>query len=670
MGDPADEGGRMADEMVPITDVVLFSSGVGYFSRSGKVSGSAKLELTFNTDQINDLLKSMVVLDLDGGHVSTVSYASHDPANKALQAFGVDLAGNPSLANLLVQLRGVHVRVSSAAEQNEGTVLAVETRSKKTENGDTIAYEVLDLLTAEGILQFPIADLTDIRVLDDNLREDMHKALAVLAKSRDRQKRSVTISFDGEGQRRVNVAYILEAPVWKTSYRLVLSDKPLLQGWAIVDNTTDSDWSSVNLSLVAGRPISFIQDLDTPLYLPRPVVKPQLYAGLRPVLHEEAMEGAEMDKAEWEAPMMEMAAASMAPPPSPSAKKMRSAPARAVADMLMDDEMLKSSAEPTASGKDVGELFLYTVGAPVTVGRQSSAMIPIIAENVEAKKLSIFNSGNHPTHPYSAFKMKNTSALSLLAGPITVFDEGIYAGDAQMANLQAGEERILSYGLDLACTVEVKGSDLPSTLSSVKISRGVAEIMYRQRVKTEYLAKNKKDAKKTVLIEHPCSYNWDLKAPEDFEERTDDYYRFKLEVEPNATAALEVLTESMQMSQVYLTDVDISQLSYFISHEETPAKVRKVLENIRSLKQELDDVSTRLSDLEERKDQLFSDQKQIRDNLSSVPKNSKLYTRYLGKLESQEDEIDRIEGELDELRDKEQAKQKELDDYIASIEIE
>lgn len=652
--------------IVPITEVVLFSSGVGYFSRSGSVTGSAALELTFSAEQINDLLKSMVVLDLDGGHISAVTYASHDPADKSLQAFGVDLAGNPSLGSLLVQLRGVPLRISSPEGECEGTILAVETRTKKTENGDIVSVEVLNLLTGDGILQFPVEELRDIKVLDENLREDISKALGVLAKSRNRQKRAVTISFAGEGERRVNVAYILETPVWKTSYRMVLSEKPLLQGWAIVDNTTDSDWNSINLSLVAGRPISFIQDLYTPLYLPRPVVQPQLYAGLRPVLHGEAME------AEGEAYDDFAQAASMAAPPPASApsRKRSAAPMGAKMDMLMDSELAESSMAPAASGGDVGELFQYTIETPVTVGRQSSAMIPIIAESIEAQKLSLYNNSHHPTHPYNAFKMKNSSPLALLAGPITVFDDGIYAGDAQMANLQAGEERILSYGLDLACTVEAESRDMPSNLYSLKISRGVMQAQYRQRMKTEYIIKNKKDAKKTVLIEHLYDSNWELKSPEKFEERTDSHYRFKGEVEAGATSKLEVVTERTYMTQMSLADMDTNSLAYYISNEATPDEVKPVIKKGMEMKKELDECSHRMDDLEDRKSQLFDDQEQIRKNLTKVPKTSKLHARYLKKLEAQEDEIDKIEDELDKLREQEDARRKELEEFIAGLELE
>ena len=82
---------------------------------------------------------------------------------------------------------------------------------------------------------------------------------------------------------------MIENPIWKTSYRLVLDkekeDKPFLQGWAMVENPTDEDWKDVRMALVSGRPISFQMDLYNPLYVPRPIVEPELFASLRPVAY-------------------------------------------------------------------------------------------------------------------------------------------------------------------------------------------------------------------------------------------------------------------------------------------------------------------------------------------------------------------------------------------------
>src|SRR5690606_34483108 len=141
--------------------------------------------------------------------------------------------------------------VIEAPDKIEGIIVGVERRP--TEVGDeTIQTEFLNLLTAEGLRSINLENVGSIQLVDEKLNKELQQALLVLATSHSRDKKSVTLNFLGDGPRDVRVGYIQESPVWKTSYRLVLDkeDKPLLQGWAIVENMTDADWEGVNLTLV------------------------------------------------------------------------------------------------------------------------------------------------------------------------------------------------------------------------------------------------------------------------------------------------------------------------------------------------------------------------------------------------------------------------------------
>ena len=272
----------------------------------------------------------------------------------------------------------------------------------------------------------------------------------MLASSHDTQKKAVRLEFDGQGRRRVRVAYIDEAPVWKTSYRLALSEaaKPFLQGWAIVENTTDDDWENVRLSLISGRPISFTMDLYEPLYIKRPVVVSELYEALRPQVYDQEM-GAERDRA-----LGELKAEVPAPSRVPEVQAMRkSAPMAAPAPPAVRLQQGVTAAAQTA---DAGELFQYAIKAPITLPRQKSALIPIVNGEVEGNKLSIYNQRVNARYPLNGFRLKNSTALHLLQGPITVFDGGIYAGDARIADLPPGQERLISYALDLKTEVETQ----------------------------------------------------------------------------------------------------------------------------------------------------------------------------------------------------------------------
>ena len=268
---------------LPIQKVVLYSSGVGYFEHEGRVAGSATTELRFRAAQMNDVLKSLLLQDLDGGRISTVIYPSQDPINKILGSFDIDLSGNPSLGNVLTQLRGSSVNISAGTDIHKGIVLGVE-KVQRHVNGTLVTTDAVNIINKGSIKSLPLSLVDGIELNDPALQEEFNKALQAVAQARDQDKKPILIAHEGKGSRRILVGYVVEAPVWKTSYRLVLPEagetKGYLQGWSIIENQTENDWEDVELTLVSGRPISFIQDLYNPLYVQRPIVQFELQENL------------------------------------------------------------------------------------------------------------------------------------------------------------------------------------------------------------------------------------------------------------------------------------------------------------------------------------------------------------------------------------------------------
>ena len=278
---------------LPLTQVVMFNSGVGYYARSGEVEGDARVDLTFPETDINDLIKSMTLQDFSGGKVTAVSYDSREPVGRTLASFAINLNEQPSLANILTQARGEKVELTmlpgNAAQPGNltGTVIGVEVQ-KVSAGTTTLDANMLTILTAEGMRCVKLSDVQRVRFTNPVLENELKRALEVLATSHDTQKKAVSMHFSGDGKRKVKVGYVIEAPIWKTSYRLVLDKeaKPYLQGWAVIENTTDEDWGGVKMALVSGRPISFKMDLYNPRFLDRPTVEPELFRSLRPVAYE------------------------------------------------------------------------------------------------------------------------------------------------------------------------------------------------------------------------------------------------------------------------------------------------------------------------------------------------------------------------------------------------
>ncbi|MDR0447395.1 MAG: DUF4139 domain-containing protein, partial [Treponema sp.] len=252
---------------LPVKKIALFSSGVGYFEHSGSVAGSAELTLTFEVGTINDALKSLVINDPVQGSSPLVSYPSEDTLLRTLQSLGIDLSRNPGTADIFAGQRGAEIEVS-APNPISGRILGVERRSTAGSIlSDAPEEAFLSLHTAGGIRIIALKDIASFNFKDPALNADLKRALDLIAANRTTRNRSLLVRLPGSGSRTVSLSYVIAVPVWKVSYRLDLGQsRPLFQGWAIIDNNSDMDWNNVELSLVSGRPVSFVQNLYPPYY--------------------------------------------------------------------------------------------------------------------------------------------------------------------------------------------------------------------------------------------------------------------------------------------------------------------------------------------------------------------------------------------------------------------
>ena len=672
---------------VPVRKVVLFSSGVGYFQHGGTVTDDATTELRFKSAQINDVLKSLVLEDLDGGQVGTVVYPSHDPLSKTLRSFQVDLSGTPTLPELLAQLRGAEVEISVQGEGMSGVILGVEARTKTNLESEIIEEAWwLNLLSEGTIRSGPLEDIGAIELQDPQLREELSKALHAVAQARDQDKKPVTIGFNGQGQRRVRLGYVVETPIWKTTYRLIMpagqEETGKLQGWAIVENQTESDWNEVSLSLVSGRPISFIQNLYQPLYVPRPVVEPELYASLAPQAYGAGMElddrragglggrkvnafGAVAEDAKRPPNAARRIAKAMAP----QAERL-GVDAYARGDELAGEPALNAAASITslAAAADVGELFQYTVPA-VSLPRQRSAMIPIITDDIEVERLSIYNQQVQAKHPLNGALLNNTTGKHLLQGPLTVFDEGGYAGDARIEDLPPDQHRLLSYALDLDVQVNATKVREHSTLQTGRLVKGVLHLKRKHVFKQEYAIDNQGDKDRTMLVEHSFRRGWKLvDTPKPFES-TDRLHRFKDAVAAGEKSTLSVTEEKVRSETIAILPADIGQIEFYTRAGEIPDKVRKALARAIELKSALVDTQRQIKDRQKRINEITSEQERIRSNMKTVRERSEYYTRLLTKLNDQETTIEGLQQQIKGLQETLNRQRAALEDYLRNLNV-
>ena len=660
---------------LPLEKVVLFTSGVGYFQHGGKVTGDTTVEMSFKAATVNDLLKSMIVEDLGGGTVPAVSYASRDPITKTLGTFAVDLTDDPSIGRILGRLRGARIEVEAATPAT-GTIVGVEKRAVPVGDDRSVEKEFITILTPEGLRTLPLDGITRIRLLDAKLQRELEQALAVLALGHDPDTKAVSLSFTGAGERAVRVGYVQEAPVWKTSYRLVLGEggagKALLQGWAIVENTTDRDWKDVRMALVSGRPISFVMDLYQPLYVPRPVVQPELFASLGPQVYGQGMEAEKREFAAAADRSSLLRGDRKRAPASPAG----ALPMTADADILEEavrQEISRDGAaaiRSVAAGESLGDLFRYEIATPVSIPRQRSAMLPIVAEDVEAEKVAIYDDRVLGKHPLSGVRLSNSTKLDLMQGPITVYAAGAYAGDARIEDLPAGSSRLLTYAVALDVEVAPRMEPRPDEIVSVKIAKGTLIASRRLARSKVFEIKNSGAEAVRLLIEHPLEAGWTLVEPKEAAEKTRDRYRFAVEAEPGKPATLAVAEEQLVAQRLVLTNIDDGQILFYSSAKATSPAVRQALADVIERKREIERLAQERATREQEIQVVGQEQERIRQNMAQLDRGGDLYTRYVQKFTQQEDRVESLRKEIADVQRQEQEARQALDAMLAKLEID
>jgi hypothetical protein len=633
---------------VPVTRVVLFSSGVGYFEHNGAVAGPVTSDLRFETAQINDVLKSLVVYDRGGGHITTITYPANDPVNRTLRSFEVNLSGDPPLADILKQMRGAPVSVSLAEDTAKGLILGVEQKEKTVGRGDAekaIKVWIVNIVTDSGIRAVSLDDVRKLEILDEKIKKEMNQALAALAQARDQTKKIVTVHFDGTGRRDVGMGYLVETPVWKTTYRLMLPDAKSanngeLQAWAIVENQTDNDWENISLSLVGGRPISYIELLYQPLYISRPVVSPTIIGSIVPQTYDNGIIVPGANSAiVVQAPRMSLnnsgggyggyggggygggGGGYGGMPPAGGiggaivSGGMGEAPANPMADFTQGVAAIAEAAK-------IGEMFHYTVDK-VSLPRQQSSMIPIVAEAVKFDRVSIYSPSVSTKYAMRGVRLFNGTGKYLLGGPVTVMDtvkEGhSYAGDAKIEDIPPGQSRLLSFALDQDLVIQAAPDLGDEALLTGSVVKGTFWLKYRSQVSREYTLQNKAEIDKTIVLEHPRADEYALIEPANAVEKTDRVYRFEVPLKAKETRTIKVVLERTRDEKMELVNVQDKPLLFYVREGKIPPKVREVLQTVLSKRGAAADIERKINKAGVERTQLLQEQANIRENLKVLP---------------------------------------------------
>lgn len=641
---------------LPIIHMTLYKHGVGYFQRRGPISGE-EIKLTYRREEMDDLLKSLTVIDHGGGAVRGVDYDTPQTREERLAGCSISLSDSRSLRDLLQSLRGRLVQLLVSDGSNvTGTVLGLDEVDEKPLEQALVSLLQHDTQT---VAVAPLNRLEGVELLDEAAAADLRFFLQT--EVGQETHRSITIRLS-PGDHDLEVSYIAPAPTWRVSYRLVTNTpaneaeaaKGLLQGWGIFDNQLEEDLTDISLSLTAGMPISFMYDLYTPHTPKRPVVKDEERVAAAPIMFEAAVAEAE--------PPMYRAMADIAPA-APAPFHARRAAGATLA------EGMAGTVQSAATGQALGELFQYNVSMPVSVGRGQSAMVPIVSSRLGPKKDLIYNGAKMPTHPVATIRFKNSTGLTLERGPVTVLEDGEYVGEAVLPFTVDQSEAVISYAVELGVKVleEVKTE---SQLHGLQVKDGfLLQQLYDLRRLT-YRLNNSTAQPKTVLLEHNLNRPYTIFDTPEPVEKTLESHRYKVETLPGKITEFTVQERYLRSHRLKLEDLSYQNLQTYFDgkflDKTTYAKLKELLDAWALIGQCQRDIQTQ----EQRRDKIYKAQEQAQKNmavLSNSGEEGKLRGRYVQQLTQSEADLAEIDQTIARLQGEIEQTQSNIKQMIATL---
>jgi hypothetical protein len=616
--------------------VTLYKHGVGFFERRAELSGE-EVALAFRVEEMNDLLKSLTVIDRGGGQVLGVDYATPQSREERLAGCSIHLGYNRSLRDLLFSLRGRQVRL--LLDQDEellGSLVGLDEVGKR----HPLAESLVSLLVEETA-QVRTLGLTRVRgveILDERGARDLEFFLE--SSLSEENFRQVTIRLS-PGEHDLSVSYIAPAPTWRVSYRLVFDptdgdDAPsaLLQGWGIFDNRLEEDLEGISLSLVAGMPISFVYDLYRPFTPRRPVVEEEARVAPGPVAFGAAVESAAEELLEESAFLEEPVAPASTPMPS------------------LGREEMESAFRAAARGKSLGELFQYVIDTPVTVSRGRSAMVPIVSADMGFSKNFLYNRSKMPDHPVATLRMTNGTGLILERGPVTVIEGGEYVGEAVLPFTAEGGEVVVPYAVELGVKVS---EDYEVNQESKELRLEGAFLLFEEWVLTrrEYRVNNRTQLDQKILIEHPRSSAHELYDTPKPIEKTDEVYRFEVKVGSRDETVLEVRERRLMTRKEELHKQNYRGLKEYLEQGLLDKAAYDKAAYLLGLWDKIADSEGRIGKLDKKREKVYKSQQQVHANMKALSKDGKegtLRAKYVAQLETSEGELRSIEEQESKIK--------------------
>jgi hypothetical protein len=628
--------------------VMLSSGGVGYFEYETTVEGDASLTLDVPLDQVDDVLKSLVVFD-NGGSAGEITLAGREPLAQSFTDLPFDQSALASTTALLNALQGAEIHVNGD-KPLDGRLIGAADETVRGPDGASATQTRIGVMTDKGLRQVSLRDLDTVEFAEPALAAKVKAALGRVAAFRAEGRRQLSLSTHGNGKRTVRVGYVVGVPLWKASYRLNLptgaADGPgngpedgpghgtaRLQGWAVLENFSGQTWSDVELTLLSGNPVTFRQALYESYYVSRPLVPVESGSRALPppdsgVMRDEAMKQTEHTAAPAGAPKAALhalagnmatavpAPTTVAPPPPPA---------------QIDQAEAAENATQLA----------FTLPYKVSVAAGQSLMVPLIDRELPARRIDIYQPATAPLHPLAAVELTNAADTSLPPGVVTLYQQGDrgaeYLGDARLAALPAGDKRLLDYAVDGKVTI-ARDTGASQSIVRAAIAQGVMRLIRLQRRTTTYEI-SATVAPPALVIEQPRLAGWTLAAP-DKAEKTATAYRVPATLDPKGSGTVTIVEEHPVEERIQLVDIGDDQLGVYLSAKEMEPKLREALAGVAQRRQAAAKQQTEIDRLTEERSRLTDDETRLRDNYTALKDDPAMRKTSLDKLKAAETAID------------------------------
>jgi hypothetical protein len=640
--------------------VVLSTGGVGYFEYDAEVTGDAALTLDVALDQVDDVLKSLVVYDT-GGTAGEITLPGREPLTKIVSGTPFEGAALNSLADLLNRLSGAELRIDGP-QPASGRLVHVYPQTERAPDNVTLTRFRLVLMTDAGLRQVTLDDIGTIAFADAELQQRLAATLAQMAMQQADKVRRLTLHSRGAGARRVRVGYVAGTPLWKSTYRLSLpADEPSetgrLQGWAVLENFTGQPWHDIELTLLSGNLVTFRQALYESYYVARPTVPVEMNGRILPQPDTGGIAADTLRRSAKAAPPAGLAAP--APPASAQAQASEAAPRSPPAAI--------ESAEATEGAAQIA----FTLPYKVSVGAGQSLLVPILDRELPARRIDLFQATVDRQHPLAAIALTNNGDTGLPPGVLTLYQQNaqhgaLYLGDARLAAFPAGDKRLLSYAVDSKVTIDRSTAER-RLLVKASVADGVLRVTRLLRQTTTYGVKATA-APSQLIIEHPRHPGMNLTEPGPAGvETTAGVYRLPVSLTGAGETALRVVEDQPLEETMRLLDIEDDELGALAASTELDGKLRQALTDLASRRRAVARQRAELDRLKEQREQLVSDETRLRDDLTALGREQALRKRLLDKFTETVTAIDAAAAAIAKTENTLAAAQNELASYVAGL---